>query len=300
MKLNNLALKDKKLFTRYLSLGKHELSVYSFENIYIWNRLFKIRWAVIDNRLSIFFSDKSGSFLYLPPLGESFSREAVSGSLLILDSLNCNSEISRIENIEEEGLKAYQGAGYDVRPKMPEYLCLRKDLADLKGNRFKHKRSAYNHFVKNNQFQYSRFNIRHKKECLRLYQDWMKARKSMNTDRVYQGMLEDSLLCLESLFSSWRHLKLLGAVIKINKKIKGFTLGFAINKDTFCISYEITDLYFKGMAQFIFSAFSRDLKKYKYINIMDDSGLENLRKVKLSYHPLRLIPAYIAKRKTVF
>ena len=40
-----------------------------------------------------------------------------------------------------------------------------------------------------------------------------------------------------------------------------------------------------------------ELKGYKFINIMDDSGLENLKKVKLSYQPLKLIPAYIAKRK---
>jgi hypothetical protein len=29
---------------------------------------------------------------------------------------------------------------------------------------------------------------------------------------------------------------------------------------------------------------------------MDDSGLDNLEKVKLSYHPVKLIPAYIITR----
>jgi hypothetical protein len=29
---------------------------------------------------------------------------------------------------------------------------------------------------------------------------------------------------------------------------------------------------------------------------MDDSGLENLKKVKLAYKPVQLIPAYIAKK----
>jgi len=42
--------------------------------------------------------------------------------------------------------------------------------------------------------------------------------------------------------------------------------------------------------------FCRDLEPCKYINLMDDSGLENLKKVKLSYHPLKIIPAYIARK----
>jgi hypothetical protein len=63
---------------------------------------------------------------------------------------------------------------------------------------------------------------------------------------------------------------------------------YEINKDTFCILYEITDLSVKGLAQFIFKEFATELTGYKYINIMDDSGLENLKKVKLSYQPEKL------------
>jgi hypothetical protein len=69
-----------------------------------------------------------------------------------------------------------------------------------------------------------------------------------------------------------------------------------LNHDTFCILYEITDLSVKGLAQFIFREFSRELKGYRYLNIMDDSGLENLKQVKLSYKPVRLIPSFTAQR----
>jgi uncharacterized protein len=70
-----------------------------------------------------------------------------------------------------------------------------------------------------------------------------------------------------------------------------------LDKDTFCILYEITDLTIKGLSQFIFRQFCSELKDYRYINVMDDSGLENLKRVKLSYRPLKVIPAYIVKRK---
>jgi len=116
-------------------------------------------------------------------------------------------------------------------------------------------------------------------------------------DPVYQGMINDSRNCLEILFDHYRDLDITGRLVQIDKEIKALSLGFKLNQDTFCILYEITDLSFKGLAQFIFREFSGDLKDFRYINIMDDSGLENLKKLKLSYHPVKLIPAYIVKRK---
>jgi hypothetical protein len=84
--------------------------------------------------------------------------------------------------------------------------------------------------------------------------------------------------------------------VRIDHEIKAFSFGYQLSKDIFCILYEITDLSIKGLAQFIFRQFSQELKDYKYINIMDDSGLESLAKTKLAYRPLRLIPAYVITR----
>ena len=108
--------------------------------------------------------------------------------------------------------------------------------------------------------------------------------------------MDDSLNCLKLLLKDCGYLGITARIVKIDNEIKAFTFGYKLNKDTFCILYEITDLTVKGVAQFIFRVFCEELKDYKYINIMDDSGLENLKVVKLSYHPVRLIPGYIAKR----
>jgi hypothetical protein len=71
----------------------------------------------------------------------------------------------------------------------------------------------------------------------------------------------------------------------------------AYKPETFCILYEITDLGIKGLAQFIFRRYCQELKDYKFINIMDDSGLENLRRTKLAYKPVRQVRAFIATKK---
>jgi len=297
MKFNKLAIKDKKLFDKFFRLDEHELSVYAFENICIWQGLFDIEWLVIDDCLCVFFKDKFGCFLNLPPLGRKVSPEVIEKAFEILDSLNKNKSMSRIENIEAGDLPFYRKLSYKCRDKFPDYLCLRESLAGLRGNKFKTKRACFNYFVKHHKFEYAPFSLKNKDDCLGLYDCWMKERGSKNNDHIYLGMLKDNRACLENLLDNYPKLDSIGRVVRVDGEIKAFTFGYKLSRSVFCILFEIADLSQKGLAQFIFREFCRELKDYKYINIMDDSGLENLKQVKLSYHPSRLAPAYIARRK---
>jgi len=297
MKQKTLKIGDKKIFDKYLSCRKHDLSVFNFVNIYIWKKLYKISWAITDNNLCVFFKDKIGCFLYLPPLGEKISSLAVGKAFTEMNRINVNREISRIENIEQAQLEFFIGLGLEVSPKSSEYVCDRKELAELKGNKFKSKRASFNYFVKNYQYEIKPFQLKYKKDCLNLYNLWGSQRRLEDKDKVYSGMIEDSRKSLEVLLSNHNKLGVLGYVVLIKGKVKAFTFGYDLNKDTFCILFEITDLSLKGLAQFIFREFSKSLKNYHYINIMDDSCLENLKKVKESYHPVKLIPAYITREK---
>jgi len=297
MARHKIKLQDKELFTRVFSLSQHELSAYAFANIYIWKGIFDISWEVIEGNLCIFFQDRSGVFLYLPPQGARIRPQVISKCFRIMDAVNANPEVSRIENVQARELDLYQGLGYLCREKFPEYLCQRDELIQLKGNRFKSKRACLNYFLKNYAFEYLDFFPRQKKGCLKLYDCWKAGRKARNPDPVYQGMLDDSRKSLEILLDDYPRLGIFGKVVKVQEEIKAFTFGFELSPRTFCVLFEVADLAIKGLSQFIFREFCREMVRYKYINIMDDSGLENLKEVKLSYHPVKLIPAYTVTRK---
>ncbi|MCX5695927.1 MAG: phosphatidylglycerol lysyltransferase domain-containing protein [Candidatus Omnitrophica bacterium] len=297
MRLNKLFLRDKNKFSSYLNLERHALAVYAFANIYIWRRFFDIRWAEIAGSLCVFFQDKIGSFLYIPPLGKTRDPQVVQENFKILERLNKNPEFAHIENIEEKDKGFYEGLGLECAFKSYDYLCRRTELAQLRGNKFKSKRSSCNFFTKRYDFSYAKLTLKERGSCFKLYNLWAQQRNLGNPDHIYQGMLSDSRVSLKEALVNYADLGFQGAVVKIDKEVKGFTFGFPLSPDTFCILYEITDLSVKGLAQFIFRSFAQELKSYKYINIMDDSGLENLKKVKLSYHPEKLVPAYIARRK---
>ncbi len=252
---------------------------------------------IIKDSLCIFFQDKLGCFLYLPPLEKKVKREVLEECFRIMDGFNRNKEASRIENVQEKDADFYRNLGYQCLDKFCDYLCRRTYLVQLKGNRFKSKRAAYNYFIKNYQFKYLPFSGNYKADCFKLYQDWMGNRQSLYQDNIYQGMLKDNFTALKALLDNYKDLDCIGRIVRIDNQVKAFTFGFRLNKNTFCTLYEITDLNIKGLGQYIFRQFCAELKEYKYINIMDDSGLENLEKVKLSYHPVKFIPNFIIRRK---
>ena len=148
MILNKLSIKDRRIFDRYLSLNRHELSAYAFANIYIWRKLFKISWVIIEDSLCVFFKDNIGIFLYLAPLAKTKRQQVVFRVFEILDKLSKNPQLAHIGNIEEKDLGFYQGLGFECLKRSNEYLCKTEDLAGLRGNKFKSKRSSYNYFVK--------------------------------------------------------------------------------------------------------------------------------------------------------
>ncbi len=297
MELNKLTLKDQDLFKHYLTYLPTDLAVFSFANIYIWKALFKIRWVIIQESLCIFFQDAIGCFMYLPPLAAKPQAEVLPKVFKIMDEINKNKDISRVENIPQGAQDYYRNLGYRVLAKDADYLCARQELVELKGNKFKSQRAAYNYFIKHYNFSVRDLRKVDFKDCLNLFNSWAKARMANSSDDLYRGMIEDNRKVIKETFANYEKLNLEGIIVRDKNKIKGFTLGYRVNRDTFCIFYEITDLTVKGLAQFIFRTFAIYLKDFKYINIMDDSGLESLRKVKNSYKPRRMVEAYCAYAK---
>ncbi|MDP1854311.1 MAG: phosphatidylglycerol lysyltransferase domain-containing protein [Candidatus Omnitrophota bacterium] len=300
---SHIKIEDKPLFEKYLKIRGHEISAYSFANIYSWRSLFDIRYKIIGDCLCVFFQDKAGCFMYLPPLGKRIDKELLNECFRIMDARNTNRAISRIENIEESILDPCQNNGFVIIPKEKEYVYLRDDLAGLCGDKFKAKRANCNYFVKNYKYSCQVLTPGYTFECLSVLAEWRKERLHKEGQRIdagdkefYHAILDDNCLAQEEALLNLSRLGLLGKVIRIGAEIKAYTFGFELNDDTFCIMAETADLKFKGIAQFLFREFCLDLKKYKYINVMDDSGLENIRKVKLSYRPERKISAYILEK----
>jgi hypothetical protein len=175
-----------------------------------------------------------------------------------------------------------------------EYIYKRADLIELKGDQFKSKRSAINYFTKNYKHKYRPFEEDDIFNCLVLYREWARHRLSRRDDDYYRLLMEDSYISQKKALMNFKALDMRGFVVEIDGKIEGYTLGYPLNENIFVVLFEITNPNIKGLPQFIFKNFLSSLNN-AYINTLSDSGLENLKRTKESYRPLKKINLFIAR-----
>jgi len=303
-KLKPIRLQEKNKIEAFLKKANPPLGVYSFAYIYIWKDFFKFYYAVIKDALCVFAQDEGGVFLYFAPLGEKIDKDIIDECFRIMARFNKNECLSRIENITDRDREIYLNAGYKSYPTFKTYIYERSELTALKGNKFKHKRASVNFFQKHYKSSYIRYSKEHFQACLNLYRVWSKERllkyRDGNPDEhpdvhrgsIYGAMLEQSFFAFRAALCDYQKLGLEIRAVLIDNKLKACSIGYVLKKNTFCIIFEVADLKIKGLAQFIFMRFCQELSEYKYIDAMDDSGLENLSVTKLSYKPIKIEQAF--------
>ena len=318
MQLHPLTIDDKSTFDQFNSQPHLTLSHYAFAPIYIWQEFYRLHYSIIKslNHSKIDINTESKEYLcifakqgidyYMPILPIPCEIEKAHYQKIVLDSYqfmlesNRNPQFARIENIPEEFLPIFKDFGFEVFLKESEYLYDTKSLGELKGDDFKRQRNAYNSFIKHNpSAKFEPYEDIHLDDCLNLYETWQRDRSKKYDDPIYQAMIEDSRSAHTIGISNSQNLGLFGRIVRINNKVQAYTFGYSLNSDTFCSLFEISNLSIKGLAQYIYREFCKELSNtYKWINAMDDSGLENIKRVKQSYHPTQLIPSYnITKQK---
>jgi len=257
----------------------------------MWSWLYEIFCVRVKNRLCVFFKDALGCFLFLPPLGGEIDGRVIAECFTLMNRYNKNTNISRIENVLEKDSDCYRRLKYKVKQTGTEYVCRQKDLAALRGGALKKKRACAQFFEKKYHFEYRPYRQSDAKACCLLFRQWMDERKKKYQDVIYQRLLDDSFSAFSATLKHYKKLSLDGRVICIEGQMKAVTIGYPLGKECFVVAFEVCDTSFRGIAQFIFREFVRELN-YPTINIMDDSGLANLRRVKLSYRPYRLLKSY--------
>lgn len=292
-------LEYKPLVEEYLRRSSNALSVFSFVNIFAWQDYFQFDFKILHDCLCVFAKNEIGSFLYLPPLGKTVTSDVINECFEIMEEANCGSGVTRIENVTEEQLALFPQEMFSHYKKGYEYCYYRDDIAALCGNAFKSKRSSYNQFINNYQFDYAPYEEDMVDECLNLYDHWADGAKKKQLDDIYVQMIDENRTVHETVLKYQRSLGLTGRVVSIDGDIKAYTFGFPVKDNMFCILFEIADRAVKGLPVYIFREFCRDaaLTQHQLINVMDDFGLDNIRKAKQSFNPCVLLPLYVVSKK---
>ena len=300
MKENDL-LDQKPLVDRFLEKGARPLSSFSFVSIYAWSDFFDFEFKMIEGSLCIFAHGDPGCFLYLPPLGKDIGPSTLDLAFKHMAQGGRPRPVNRIENIPENLLSAFEKSSYNHYLKPVEYVYRKVDLATLKGNAYKSQRHDCNYFyARHPAHSFGPFTDADIDDCMDLYERWALGRAETHSDDIYRTMLQENRQVHERLLRSWEALGLVARVLKADGKVIGYSFGFSVDENTFCVYAEIADLKVPGAASYMFKSFCADdqLKPFSRINTMDDFALPNVAKAKQAYHPSELTASYTVSLKT--
>ncbi|AXH14423.1 DUF2156 domain-containing protein [Malaciobacter mytili] len=316
--LKHFDLKAKEVMTHYLKQINVDVSDYTFAGNYIWLSTATGFYTIVNDTFCLFILSSGELSMLLPPIGtKQNTYEAILKCFEIMNSHNSNRNYSKIEYVHEnileefvdyleEGTLIYEMLkDFIIEKKLVDYIYKAEDLIELKGDSYKSKRNEINKFKK----IYPDFRIeildkqKHSSDVMNLFNKWVKDRTTYMPKEEVEIFLDGiyfERFAIKRLINDYENLDVIGLVIYINDEIKGFTVGEKINEQTASVIIEKTDFEILGCAQYIFREFTKILKdKYnvEYINVGDDMGFENLKKVKMSYRPYKLVPKYTIYQK---
>ena len=288
------------------------LSDYSFANNVIWLAQASGFYQIIEGCYCLFALTGNGLTMLLPPLGEPSRQErALRICLKIMDLYNPSPAQARLDFVYQDFLKVVDtdlltgaplinGELWHVEVTNPDYIYRTQDLIELKGNSYKTKRNEINQFRRvHPNHSLVPFSRAHEADARALVNTWMQNRLRTIPDGPVEEFLynlEMERKAIQRAITLYDELKLEGLSLFIDGKLEGFTFGERLNRDVANVLIEKTNFNIQGAAQYLFREFSKVFADCTYINVGDDLGFENLRRVKMSYRPAMFGEKIILRR----
>lgn len=114
-----------------------------------------------------------------------------------------------------------------------------------------------------------------------------------NKLRNIESHLEYEDLAIEVALKNYKELNLSGVIVRINGNIEGYFIGSELSNNAYDGMFAKANRDFKELYTVLFTqSFKYYEKKFDYINMEEDIGLEGLRRMKLSYIPDVLLEKY--------
>ena len=288
------------------------LSDYSFANNVIWLAQASGFYQIIEGCYCLFALNGNGLTMLLPPLGEPSRQErALRICLKIMDLYNPSPAQARLDFVYQDFLKVVDtdllsgaplinGELWHVEVTNPDYIYRTQDLIELKGNSYKTKRNEINQFRRAHpNHSLVPFSRTHEAEARALVNTWMQNRLQTIPDGSFETFvynIEMERKAIQRAITLYDQLGLEGLSLFIDGKLEGFTFGERLNRDVANVLIEKTNFNIQGAAQYLFREFSKVFADCTYINVGDDLGFENLRRVKMSYRPAMFGEKIILRR----
>ena len=269
---------------------------YTFTNLVGWKFLFGTEVCVLENEVVLRYTF-NGKRAYMVCTSEALSLKLIDA---LLDDSNGNLTLMGLEDSQVAQLSIFNSprnatlsqrefsiTSEPVRNQY-DYIYRRTDLATLRGRHLNAKRNHIHRFrAEHPDFEYRPLTPEFFDECRRLTATWQEEKKqtpNQNDNKI--EIIDAEHRVMETIFSNWDALGMIGGSIFVDGRMVAFTYGSAVTTDTFDVCVEKADRHVEGAFAIINQQFAKHLpEQYIYLNREEDMGIPGLRQAKLSYHP---------------
>ena len=283
----DITLEDKEIITSYIFPNDCCNCEFSFSNLVSWRFLYDTKYAIVDDFLVLRYNS-GGNDTFMMPIGKGNADNVI---LKLIEEIHSQGKPFKmyaachfIENQVSDNLRER----FNLLPNRDsfDYVYLREDLANLKGNKFQQKRNHVNRFMKTYpNWEYKSATPELIRLCIEKEHEWYES----NDDYKHQEIDNERQALLYAMNHA-EEIGVKGGVLLVDNEIVAFTFGFPINHKTFGVHFEKADIRFTGAFTIINQMFAKDIpEEFEYVNREEDLGIEGLRKAKTSYNPVFLI-----------
>ena len=277
---------------------------YTFANLVGWQFWYYTEVCILENTVVLRYTF-DGQRAYMVCMSETLSLELIQE---LLDDSNGDLTLIGLEDsqvVQLSTLNSQLSTNIEPVRDQYDYIYRRTDLATLRGKHLDAKRNHIRRFrAEHPDFEYRPLTSEFFDECRRLTEIWQEDKAAIKREQSdacidsaereqarteFKGgsdTINAEKQVMETIFSNWEALGMIGGSIIVDGRMVAFTYGSAVTTDTFDVCVEKADRHVEGAFAIINQQFAEHLpEQYIYLNREEDMGIPGLRQAKLSYHP---------------
>lgn len=259
-------------------------------NTIIWAAKYNAKICFKDNFLIRTFFDKDNKpFGYCFPLGEGDKHQIINDIWEDAKSRDVQAKFMMltVEQCEELEKITQKNYSYEELTGDEDYIYTYDDLSLLPGKKYHSKRNHISKFNRNYpNWRFELISEKNANDAMDVVVKWCEKNNiDLSTYEEYQA--------IKMAFDNYATFSMHGGIIYVDDTPVAMTMGAAVNRDVFDVSFEKALVEYEGSYAKINNEFSKTLVGFKYINREEDLGIESLRKAKLSYYPAIILKRFI-------
>jgi hypothetical protein len=300
-----IEISDKALFDRYLLENPPYNSEFTFTNLFIWKDFYNFKFLEFDGHLLVFsntylkkwrkpLSDCKDCIFFLTPIGPNAKE-----MMIYLFKTLKNLEIHRVVDedfkdiVEMEEFHALNLVYQEDRDNW-DYVYRKEELINLAGNKYRQKRRWLNKFLEQYDYEFSLLSEDLLDNARKLQLEWC----DQNECQSHEDLMEEQR-AINNAFDYFTQLGVQGAILYVEGKPVGYTLGEPMNENMLVIHIEKAHANYEGSYQAINNFFLKNCcEDNNFVNREQDLGIPGLRRAKEAYKPEWLVEKSIIYKKS--